>query len=619
MARGGGRPRIQELVLIYVRPDRGMDLPEPNMNGIVVAEAPGADHAIARLPSCVCAFVGRTLRGPVNHPVAVRSFAEFQQVFGGLWQPSPMPYAVEQFFESGGRHAVIVRVCNGGAPATITLPCGKGSLTLEARSPGSREALRASVDYDNVGANEDDRFNLVVQRVRSAGSEHIEDQEIFRRLSIVPGTTRFVTTALQESTLVRVRGEVPAVRPDRTYRPGARHPIGYVDSNPDGDDGEPLTDYDLIGSRERGTGLFALHAGDDVHFICVPPPARDRDVGPGLLVVAARVAQELRAMLIVDPPAAWDTCDDALKGLRELDFQSDHALMCFPRILAFDRLRGRYEPFANCGAVAGVLARLDEQRSPWQPGADDELLLRPGTRPVLALNEAERARLAAHGVNPLQSLRAANPQLLPLRTLAGGAGRNADSSLLTPRRRALLIMNSIERGTRWAVFEAGDRNVWHKVRRQVQDFLQPLAAAGLFGTGDAADACHVICDERVNPAHDVHEGRVSVLVGLRSARAGEYQSFLVTHSHAGSRVRTVRSNRLPPGMRMTVDVLDEEAQEQDSRRTRTLAQELFGHYREPRPAPSAPALPTESASAGRRDLDAIARFHRDLGRRGDRF
>ena len=44
-----------------------------------------------------------------------------------------------------------------------------------------------------------------------------------------------------------------------------------------------------------------------------------------------------------------------------------------------------------------------------------------------------------------------------LRTLAGGTGRSAESSLLTSRRRALLVMSSIERGTRWAVFDAGDR------------------------------------------------------------------------------------------------------------------------------------------------------------------
>lgn len=594
---------------------------ESNLNGIVVAEAPGADHAIARLPTSTCAFIGRTLRGPVNHPVTVRSFAEFQQVFGGLWQPSPMPYTVEQFFDNGGRRAVVVRVCNGGAPASITLPCGQGALTLEARSPGSREALRASVDYDNVGANEEDRFNLVVQRVRSAGSEHIEDQEIFRRLSIVPGTARFVASALQESTLVRVRGDVPTVRPDRTYRAGERHPIGYVGSNADGDDGEALTDYDLIGSPERRTGLFALRASDDAHFVCVPPPARDRDVGASVLVVAARVCQQLRAMLIVDPPAAWESCDDALKGLRALDLQSDQALMCFPRILAYDRLRGRYEPFANCGAVAGVLARLDEQRSPWQPGPDDELLLRPGTRAAIVLSDAERSRLAAHGVNALQSLRTAGEHRYALRTLAGGAGRNADSSLLTLRRRALLVMGSIERGTRWAVFEAGDRSVWHKVTRQVQDFLQSLTAAGLFGPGDREDACYVICDERVNSETDAHEGQVNLLVGLRAARAGEYLSFLVTHGVAGSRVRTARSHWLPPGTRMSVEAAAVQTHLEDTQRQKTLAQELFGYYVEPRPEPSADtlALPPESPATGRRDLDAVARFYADLDRRGQRF
>ena len=60
---------------------------------------------------------------------------------------------------------------------------------------GSREFLRASVDYDAVESKDHDRFNLVVQRVRTAGSEQIEDQEIFRRLSITPGADRFVADA----------------------------------------------------------------------------------------------------------------------------------------------------------------------------------------------------------------------------------------------------------------------------------------------------------------------------------------------------------------------------------------------------------------------------------------
>ena len=148
--------------------------------GMSVTEAAGADQPIGRLPTSTTGFVGRALRGPVPRH-GVRSFAEYQQIFGGLWQPSTLAYAVEQYFDSGGREAVVVRVINGGAPATISLPCGKRNLQLEAVSPGSRETLRASIDYDNIGSNEDDRFNLVLQRVRTLGSEHIEDQEIFRR------------------------------------------------------------------------------------------------------------------------------------------------------------------------------------------------------------------------------------------------------------------------------------------------------------------------------------------------------------------------------------------------------------------------------------------------------
>lgn len=569
------------------------------------------------------AFVGRTLRGPVNRPVSIYSFAEFHNVFGGLWQPSTLSYAVEQFFDNGGRHAVIVRVVNGGVPATITLPCGDESLTLEALSPGSREALRASVDYDNVGVNEPDRFNLVVQRVRTRGSERIEDQEIFRRLSIAPGTARYITTALQDSGLVRVRGPVPAVRPDQTFLPGSRHPIGYVDSNPDGDDGLPLTDYDVIGSPSSGAGLFALARVEDLHLVCIPPLTRERDLGPGTLVVAAQLCRRWRAMLVVDPPTAWESCDDVVRGLRDLDFRSEQAVMCFPRIVAFDRLRGRPEPFANCGAVAGTIARLDTQRSPYDPGPDDELLLRLGTRPLRVLNDSERQRLAAHGVNPLQALRSAVPRPLPLRTLAGGAASSSEGVLLTAQRRRLLIMNSIEAGTRWALFAVPARAMWLKLQKQVREFLQPLAEAGAFGSPDESDTFQVTCDERLNPLEEVAAGRVHLMVSLRNARSGSWWSFVVTHGREGSQARPVHSTWIPAGTRMTVAEHQSASPEpvEEPAHARPAAVSHDSYYHEPRPAPSIVArnpAPVATPTGGL-DAEAIARIHRELGGSWHRF
>src|SRR6202008_170087 len=95
-------------------------------------------------------------------------------------------------------------------------PASGAVLRLIALNPGSREYLRASVDYDGIGAGEPDRFNLVVQRVRAAASELIEDQEIFLRVSVLQDSGRFVVDALLESRLVRVTGSTPAQRPRRS-------------------------------------------------------------------------------------------------------------------------------------------------------------------------------------------------------------------------------------------------------------------------------------------------------------------------------------------------------------------------------------------------------------------
>ena len=309
-----------------------------------------------------------------------------------------LAYAVEQYFDNGGREAVIVRVINGGAPATITLPCGKESMTLEALSPGSREVLRASVDYDNIGSNEDDRFNLVC----SVCARSVRSTSKTRKFSAVFRSNR----ARRVSSRVHCRNRCSCacaasfrhVRPDRTFRAGARHPIGYVDSNPDGDDGVPLTDYDLIGSPDRGTGLFALRDAEDLHFLCIPPPARDRDVGPSLLLVAAQFCRERRALLLVDPPAAWETCDEALHGLRGLAFESDHALMCFPRIQAFDACAAVSRHSPTAAAVAGTFARMDAHRSPWDAAPDEPAAAAAGRASGAFADRSRRAaaRRAGH-------------------------------------------------------------------------------------------------------------------------------------------------------------------------------------------------------------------------------
>jgi len=517
----------------------------PSKEARQVAEERGPDQSIPRLATARTAFVGRTLRGPVNRPVFIKSFAEFQHVFGGLWQPSLLGYAIEQFFENGGREAFIVRVVNGARSATLTLKAGDHTLNLQALRPGTREFLRASVDFDNIGGDQVAVFNLTIQRVRAQGTGQVEDQEIFHRVSALSSDERYFPRAIAHSALIRLVGEMPTRRPDRTLDPASGLATAYVNSNSDGDDGAPLTDYDLIGSSQDHAGIFALQQAEYFNFLCMPPLSRDKDVGPSALLVAARYCKQRSALLIVDPPSGWQTVDDALSGLRDWNFFNENALMYFPRVLAHDKLRGHFESFAPCGAVAGMLARFDESSPVWlSADREEEPILRPGFRPACMVSEDRRIRLANLGVNTLQSVRSTARMNVRLRTLAGSNTANADWRYLGARRLALFILSSIEHGTRAGMAAGAAAEVSEKTAAQVRTFFEGLLEAGTFGPRRMEEAFFVICDERVNNSSALSRGEIQIVIGFAASREHEFHCFRVLQSAAGSKIQSVSLNRL---------------------------------------------------------------------------
>src|SRR5258706_13591180 len=110
----------------------------------------GPAQTITPLGCARAAFVGRTLRGPVNRPVFLTSFAEFQHTFGGLWQPSPLGYAVEHFFDNGGPGTIVAPAGHPARACPINLNTGPDSLELRAAGPGTRGVLRRSVELHHI-------------------------------------------------------------------------------------------------------------------------------------------------------------------------------------------------------------------------------------------------------------------------------------------------------------------------------------------------------------------------------------------------------------------------------------------------------------------------------------
>lgn len=498
---------------------------------------------IARASTAITAFIGRALKGPVNQPTMLRGFDEYQRIFGGLWQPSRLSYAVEQYFEHGGQECLVVRVCNGARAPTLRLPSVAASeaaaLTLVGTAPGTREFLRAAVDYDGIDAAEPDRFNLVVQRLRTAGSESIETQESYRRISIRPGAERNLADALATSKLVRVLGELPAARPLRSAVQSSQA-AGYACSNADGDDGDELTHYDIIGDAEAGTGLFALRGAPAFNFLYLPPPSRELDVGLPALLVALRLCRERQALLLLDPPSSWTEASRAIEGLRSWPLYSEDALMFFPRVRALDRLRGQEESFGSGAAAAGLLAAATARSPVWSAAGIDELPLRAGVRSSTLVTDLDQLRLAQAGVNVLPATRALPLPRVPLRTLLPEAGARNEERYLSARRLVLFLMSSIERGTRWALLEHSAPALWARLRAQVLAFLEALEDEGAFVGAKPEENYFVICDERLNAAGGPG---VRLLFGVALSRPGEFRTCLVEHRAGASSVRAVSVNR----------------------------------------------------------------------------
>ena len=125
--------------------------------GVYIQEIPSGVRTITGVATSITAFIGRALRGPVNEPIRVQSFGEFERIFGGLWAESTLGYAVMQFFLNGGGDALIVRV--GSISKTATLDAN--GLKLVARDAGKKgNSLKATIE--DAGNGDANQFKLTI-------------------------------------------------------------------------------------------------------------------------------------------------------------------------------------------------------------------------------------------------------------------------------------------------------------------------------------------------------------------------------------------------------------------------------------------------------------------------
>lgn len=85
-------------------------MPEYLTPGVYFEFRDVAPPVIRGIRTDITGFVGLAERGPLNEPVRIESWRQFQSQFGSFVPYSYLAYAVKGFFENGGRTCFIVRI-----------------------------------------------------------------------------------------------------------------------------------------------------------------------------------------------------------------------------------------------------------------------------------------------------------------------------------------------------------------------------------------------------------------------------------------------------------------------------------------------------------------------------
>lgn len=497
--------------------------------GITVTEIAAMELPIDVAVETTAAFAGRALRGPLNTPVLINSLAAFQRRFGGIWHRSCLGPAVQQFFEHGGSRLYVVRLANNARGPMIALPATGGVLVLHALEPGSTENIRAAVDYDDIDEDDDEHFNLVVQRV-APDSGFVVDQEIFSHLSCNESSASFIGSALTTSSIVWAAIPAPHGRPAATVTDDAGFEITYVGHAQRGSDGHELSDYDLIGSSTRGTGIFALNEVDHFDLLYLPPMARGRDIGPATVLAAEQYCRRRGAMLVMDPPETWETPQSAVQGIRNSGYASANIVGYFPRMT---KRHGQQGPsVAVGGALAGLLCKLDRIHGAWEELDQPGLGISRALRPILQLSIDDAQLLVREGLNVIAGQAAGRANVCGSVTMVRGSQMDRKNASLTVRRLWLMITNAIERATRWAVFELDGPRVAERIHGQVDGYMSYLANEGVF----AGDRFVVHCETELRSDTTDPARGITIMLAFCPVGANEEITITLHQTLSGCRI-----------------------------------------------------------------------------------
>ena len=326
-------------------------------------------------------------------------------------------------------------------------------------------------------------------------------------------------------------------------QPLARRPLnGEYDLYP------PLPAYsgdqfaqEVEGDRDERTGVRGIFEIDDITMLAFPDLMRayeakliDLDQVHGIMeTMVSRTEGTLdgnipganNQMVLLDPPPDRVKPQEIVEWLEEFGRRSMYAALYYPWIkVPNPRNAGRPILVPPCGHMMGVWGRTDETAGVHKAPANEV------PRGVIGLgydvNFREQELLNPLGINCIRKLPNRGIRVWGARTLV--EPDKTEWRYISVRRLVNYIEKSIQDGTQWAVFEPNDQDLWSRVRRTVNAFLERIWREGALAGSSPKQAFYVKCDAENNPLETMILGRLYVDIGIAPVRPAEFVVFRVS-------------------------------------------------------------------------------------------
>ena len=286
------------------------------------------------------------------------------------------------------------------------------------------------------------------------------------------------------------------------------------------------------GGPGKRTGLNCFKDVDEISIISAPG------------VIEAAVQQEILSYCenhnifsILDGPKSLSQLKEYglpedLSGLSQLSAKcaSKQAAIYFPWINAYDPSTKKDILLPPSGFVAGIYARVDNQRGVHKAPANE--VVRLATSLAYTLSNKEQETLNQKGINCIRNFSDMGIRVWGARTTI--CAIDSEWKYINVRRLFNLIEKSVEEGTKWAVFEPNVSLLWNKIRSNVNSFLNRIYNTGALAGTTPQDSFYVKCDTSTNPQDSIDAGIVTIEVGIAPVKPAEFIVFKISQKSPGS-------------------------------------------------------------------------------------